>query len=131
MLFLCGGNDWLFSFKHPRFMVEDQGSTIDAEPCQRQRRMKRSIWIDVFKMIAAFIAEISGDKEAFADALFDFRKKSGDIFNPVNGNNCSRMKEEKTSLVPAVKSRGLEQNEIFLTFKKSVDCRWKGSERIE
>ncbi len=87
--------------------------------------------IDIFKMVTAFISEVSGNEETFADAFFDFNKKPGDIFNPVDGNNCRRMNEEKTPFIPAIESGGLKENEVLLTFKKSIVCRWKGSERIE
>ena len=89
-------------------MIEDQRGAINAEPCQRHRTLKGGMWIDILKMVPAFIAEISGNKESFGDAFFDFDERLRDIFNPVDRNDSCGMKEEKTPSIPAVKSGSLK-----------------------
>jgi hypothetical protein len=89
-------------------MIEDQRGAINAEPCQRRRTMKGGMWIDVFKMVPAFIAEISGNEESFGDAFFDFDEKLRDVFNPVDRKDSCGVKEEKTPFIPAVEPGSLK-----------------------
>ena len=82
--------------------------------------MKGDMSIDIFKMIPAFIAEISGNEESFGDAFFDLCKKLRDIVNSVDRNDSCGVKEEKTPFIPAVTSGGLKENKVLLTLEKSV-----------